>query len=159
MATQISYLADHPEFIPPLAQGTQYEWADLWPDRTLEWRIERFRAHLNRHDLPIAWVIHDGATVFGTAALRAQDWEGKEHFAPWLSGVFVFPACRGHGYGAALCAAVEAEAARRGVTTLYLGTFENQEWYESMGWRVQETGTRAGRRCDVMVKSVTPTRG
>ena len=152
MTTQLTYLADKPDFIPALAAGALAQYADLWPDRTLEWRIARLRAHMNRQTLPIAWVIHDGHKVFGTAALRVSDFEGQEHLTPWLGGVYVFPESRGAGMGTALCATVEGEAVRRGVSGLYLGTFDQHRWYESMGWSVLQPGTLRGRSCDIMYK-------
>jgi N-acetylglutamate synthase-like GNAT family acetyltransferase len=152
MITKVSYLAERPDFIPALAAGTLEQWSGLWPGRTLEWRIDRLRAHLNRRTLPIAWVIHDDSRVFGTAALRARDFEGLDHLTPWLGGVFVFPEFRGRGMGRTVCMTVESEAVRRGVTTLYLGTFDNRPWFESMGWRVFDQRTLRGRSCDVMQK-------
>ena len=156
MTAQVSLLADKPDFIPALAEGTLAQYAHLWPDRGLEWRIARLRTHLNRKTLPIAWVIHDGAKVFGTAALRENDFDGFDHLAPWLSGVFVFPEYRGRGMGATLCATVEGEAIRRGVSKLYLGTFDNHSWYSSMGWSILQSGILRGLPCDVMFKLLVP---
>ena len=156
MTVQVSYLADKPDFIPTLATGTLAQYAHLWPDRNLAWRIDRLRAHLNRKNLPIAWVMHDGPTAFGMAALREADFDGFEHLTPWLSGVYVFPQYRGRGIGAALCAEVEREATRRGVSKLYLGTFDNQPWYSAMGWSMLESGTLRGLPCDVMCKPLMP---
>lgn len=158
MTTQVSYLADRPDFIPALAAGTLAQYADLWPERTLEWRIARLRAHMNRRTLPIAWVIHDGQTVFGTAALRVSDVESLEHLTPWLGGVYVFPECRGRGMGLALSVAVEREAAGRGVTELYLATFDQRRWFGSMGWDVLQRSTLRGQPCDIMYKPLPPVR-
>jgi len=151
---RISYLADRPDFIPALACGTMVQWREVWPERSLDWRIARFQAHLNRKSLPIAWVAHEDDTVFGTASLRTADIDGFENLTPWLGGVFVFPQHRGRGVGAALCRTVEREAARRGASNLYLGTFDNLEWYRSMGWRSIEQLTLQGRGCHLMAKSI-----
>lgn len=148
----IDYLGDHAELIPQLAEALQLQWREVWPERTLEWRIERLRAHMNRTSLPIGWVALDGAALLGTAALRSTDFVGFEQLSPWLGGVFVLPDFRGRGVGAELCAQVEQAAAGMGVEKLYLGTFDNQSWYQSLGWRLFEEATLKGRRCDVMWK-------
>ena len=154
MEKLIDYLADRPDFIPAIAAGTQVQYAELWPERTLEWRIDRLRAHLNRRALPIAWVMHDGQQALGTAALRVTDFPGMDHLTPWLGGVFVFPEFRGHGLGKHLCRRVEQEAIRRGMLELYLGTFDIHAWYGAMGWELFHSGTLQGRPCDVMRKTL-----
>ena len=65
---------------------------------------------MNRDELPIAWVAHANGQLFGTAALRVHDLEGREDLTPWLGGVFVGSHFRRRGIGAALCATVKDEA-------------------------------------------------
>jgi GNAT superfamily N-acetyltransferase len=107
----ISYLTDHPEFILPLAQGRLEHFRDHLPDYTLETHVSKLQAHMNRDTLPIAWVAHSDTQVFGTAALRPYDLEGREDLTPWLGGVYVLPPFRRRGIGTALCRTVERKAA------------------------------------------------
>lgn len=52
----------------------------------------------------------------------------------WLSNLFVIPAARGRGVGAALVAAAEQEAVRLGVNELFLYTVSSRAYYMQRGW-------------------------
>ena len=128
------YLVECPEHIPQLAQWLFAQWDYILQEKTLEARIKKLETHLNRDQLPIAWIAEGNGELLGTAALRVHDLEGREDLAPWLGGVFVGAQFRRQGIGAALCATVEDEARSRGVRTLYLFTLDKQAWYSRMGW-------------------------
>ena len=72
---RISYLIDHPEYIPQLAQWLFDEWDSILGERTSDARIKKLQAHMNRDKLPIAWVAHANLQLFGTAALRPLEAE------------------------------------------------------------------------------------
>ena len=131
---QISYLIDHPEYVPQLAQWLFEQWDSILGEKTPETRIRKLQAHMNRNDLPIAWVAHADGQLRGTAALRLHDLEGREDLTPWLGGVFVGSDFRRRGIGSALCATVEDAARSRGIQTLYLFTLDKQAWYSRLGW-------------------------
>lgn len=151
---QIGYLADHSEFILPLAKRRLEFYRQLLPEYTLETHITRLEAHLNRDSIPIAWIACEGDQVFGTAALRQHDLDGREDLTPWLGGVYVLPEFRQRGIGAALCQAVEQKAAELAVPTHYLFTLDRQHWYSSLGWRHLEPCRWRGQPGDIMVKSL-----
>jgi predicted N-acetyltransferase YhbS len=131
---EISYLIEHPECIPQLAQWLFEQWGSILGEETPEARIKKLKTHLNRDQLPAAWVAHAKGQLVGTAALRVHDLEGREDLTPWLGGVLVGPHFRRQGIGAALCAAVEDAARARGIQTLYLFTLDQQAWYTRLGW-------------------------
>ena len=153
---EISYLIDHPEYIPQLAQWLFEEWDTVLGEKTPEARIKKLKAHLNHDELPIAWVAHANRQLLGTAALRVHDLEGREDLSPWLGGVFVGPEFRRRGIGAALCAVVEDAARSRGIQALYLFTLDRQAWYSRMGWRVIGPCVWHQRSGDVMCKQLCP---
>lgn len=132
---QISYLADHPEFIESLAPAIFEHWCHILTEQTLDSRIGILREHMNRDSLPIAWVAHDEFEVFGTAALRRHDLQGREDLEPWLGRVFVVKQYRRRGIGEGLCTAVENHARQARVDTLYLFTLDSQHWYRKLGWK------------------------
>ncbi|HEX4629953.1 MAG TPA: GNAT family N-acetyltransferase [Chthoniobacterales bacterium] len=132
---RISYLVDHPEYVPQLAQWLFEQWGAILGEETPAARIKKLQTHLNRDELPIAWVAHANGQVLGTAALRVHDLEDREDLTPWLGGVLVGPQFRGRGIGEALCAAVEEQARSRGIDTLYLFTLNLQAWYSGQDWR------------------------
>jgi GNAT superfamily N-acetyltransferase len=153
---KISYLADHPEFIPDLAPDISEHWRGLLPDETVERRRAKLEGHLNRGVLPIAWVAHGDGGVMGTAALRVHDLEGREDLSPWLGGVFVRPQFRGRGVASALCAAVEEGAWSLGFDTLYLFTLDQHSLYSGLGWKMGEPAVWRGRQSDIMIKRRVP---
>lgn len=135
----ISFLADHPEFIQTLAPWICEHWRPILTQETVETRTATLQKHLNYRALPVAWVVHSGGQVFGTAALRVHDLPGHENLTPWLGGVYVAPQFRRQGIGTALCLAVEHQAqVLFNISTLYLFTLDQQAWYSSLGWRVFE---------------------
>jgi hypothetical protein len=90
-AMQIDFLADYPHYIDSLAPPALEHWRFALPQDTLEKRKEKLRGHLNRKDLPIAWVAHQSGEAYGTAALRVHDLEDRADLTPWLGGLFVLP--------------------------------------------------------------------
>jgi len=158
-ALEISYLADHPEFIDALAPAIYEHWRHILTEETVEVRRTALMRHLNRDALPIAWVAHTESRVLGTAALRESDLPGREDLMPWLGGVFVLPEFRGRDIGKVLCVAVEKHASRLfNFKTLYLFTLDRQRWYEEMQWRMLEPCQWRGRSGDIMCKDLRAAR-
>ncbi len=154
---RIGYLIEHPEYVPQLAQWLFAHWGSILGEETSEARIKKLKAHLNRDELPIAWVAHANGQLLGTAALRGHDLEGREDLTPWLGGVFVGSPFRRRGIGAALCAAVEDAARSRGIKTLYLFTLDKQAWYSRLGWRGIGPCVWQERPGDIMCKQLQTT--
>jgi N-acetylglutamate synthase-like GNAT family acetyltransferase len=151
---RISYLIDHPEYVAQLAQWLFEQWGSILGEKTLETRIKKLNAHMNRDQLPIAWVAHANGQLLGTAALRVHDLDGREDLTPWLGGVFVGSQFRRRGIGEALCATVEATAKSRGIQTLYLFTLNKQAWYSRQGWTVLAPCVWQVRPGDIMSKEL-----
>jgi N-acetylglutamate synthase-like GNAT family acetyltransferase len=151
---QISYLIEHPEYIPQLAQWLFEQWGSTLGEKNPEARTKKLQAHMNRDKFPIAWVAHANGQLLGTAALRVYDLEGREDLTPWLGGVFVGAHFRRRGIGAALCATVEDEARSRGIQTLYLFTLDKQAWYSRLGWTLLSPCVWHQRHGDIMCKQL-----
>ena len=151
-AVPISLLIDHPEFIPQLADWLFAEWGSILGEENPDARIKKLKTHLNRDELPVAWVAHSNAQLLGTASLRVHDLEGREDLTPWLAGVFVGPKFRRQGIGAALCEKVEEAARLRGISTLYLFTLDRQAWYSRLGWTTIDSCVWCERPGEIMSK-------
>jgi N-acetylglutamate synthase-like GNAT family acetyltransferase len=151
---RISYLIEHPEYIPQLAQWLFDQWGSMLGEKTPEARIRKLQAHMNRDELPIAWIAHANGQLVGTAALRMHDLEGREDLTPWLGGVFVGSHFRRRGIGATLCATVEAAARSRGIQTLYLFTLDKQAWYSRLGWTLFAPCVWHQQHGDIMCKQL-----
>jgi GNAT superfamily N-acetyltransferase len=147
----ISYLEDYPEFISVLVPEIVAHWRYVLSEETIESRTAKLRSHLNKNELPIAWVAHFNGEAFGTAALRVHDLEGREELTPWLGGVFVRPKHRRRGIASALCRVVEEKAWSLGFTTLYLFTLDQQSLYTCLGWQQLEKAEWRGLSIDIMI--------
>ena len=151
---RIDYLSEHPEYVQELAQWLFKEWDSILGEGNPEARIKKLKAHMNRDELPIAWVAHANGQLLGTASLRVHDLEGSEDLTPWLGGVFVGSPFRRRGIGAALCTTVEDAARTRGIQTLYLFTLDKQAWYSRQGWTVLAPCVWHERPGDIMCKQL-----
>ena len=152
---RISYLADQPALAEQLIPELLEHWKTVRPEDTAESRNAKFRAHLNRDTLPIAWVAHDGGKVLGTAALRATDLEGREDLSPWLGGVFVRPQFRNRGIASSLCRVVELKAHRLRAKTIHLFALDHASLYSRLGWQTLERWQWRGHAGEIMVKYLT----
>lgn len=151
---RIEHLADHPDLIRELAALHHAEWGHMRPDRSLDARTERLRKACGRGGVPTVVVALDDGGLLGSAMLIANDMETRPDLTPWLAGVFVLPAHRGRGLGAALVARIEGEAAAAGAAHLYLYTPGARAFYERLGWRAIEETDHLGHRVTIM--SVRP---
>lgn len=88
--------------------------------------------------IPQTFVLLVDDEPVGTASLTAQDLDERPDLTPWLAGVFVAPHARGHGYAPMLVAAVEEEARRQSISTLWLYTNTAERIYARVGWRTVE---------------------
>ena len=76
------------------------------------------------------------SNVLGSVSLIAtDDLPGFDHLTPWLASLFVVPAGRGRGVGAALIEAAVELAAARGDDVLHLFTPGHEAYYLERGWR------------------------
>ena len=151
---RIDYLADKPELAAGLIAPMVKHWRAFIPEENDVSRAEKFRRHMNRDSLPIAWIAYEGESVFGTAALREHDLEHRTDLTPWLAGVHVLPEYRGRGIATALCRVVEAKAREMGYARLYLITLDRQSLYAQLGWHPFEPSTWRGYPVDIMSKNL-----
>ena len=107
----IEYLADHPEFLPTLAEWQHGEWGYIRPGDTVEARLARLQASIGRDCIPLTVVAVANGQVLGSASLIRHDVDTRLELTPWLAGVFVAPEHRRQGIGAQLVRRIMAEAA------------------------------------------------
>jgi GNAT superfamily N-acetyltransferase len=154
---QIEYLADHPLLVPPLARLHFEQWGYLRPDETLEGRTSRLEGCCGRGGVPSVVVALEDGELRGSAMLIAHDMDTRPGLTPWLAGLYVVAAYRGHGCGSALVRRVESEAEALGVATLHLYTPDAEDFYSALGWTVDETCEYLGQQVAVMSKALGQT--
>jgi GNAT superfamily N-acetyltransferase len=154
MTRHLILLAENPELVPILARWHFEEWGHLTPDRPFEQWVERMQGRANRDQIPLTVVAFEGEEPVGLASLVFYDMDTRKDLSPWLAGVFVSPAFRGRGHGAALVTAIEEQAAQLGIETLYLYTNTAQGLYERLGWKEIEREHYRGREVVIMGKNL-----
>lgn len=147
-------LVDHPEHLATVAAWLFREWASRHPGSSLHQVADGLQSHLQRDGLPLMVVALDGPECVGCASVRAADLPQRDDLTPWLASVYVPEARRRAGIGALLVRASEAEAARLGITALYLYTPNQQHFYASLGWTPQEQAVHAGATVIIMRRRI-----
>jgi GNAT superfamily N-acetyltransferase len=154
MNFRIEYLADHVEAIPALAYWHHAQWAAITPHLTIPDREARFRARALRGSVPTGFVALINESVVGSACLIACDLDSHAHLSPWLASVLVAPQYRGRGIGSALSERAITEALGLGFAQTFLFTFDQQRFYQRMGWSTLEEATYLGHPVTVMVHNL-----
>lgn len=146
---EIVPLADVPEAIAVLAPAFKQHWSPDKPDAHVE-RIESsFRACLNRDRLPLALVARRGADILGTVALLTSSVHSRPELGPWLGALYVFPAHRRRGVGAALIAAAEDQTDRLQLPALYAGTESAVSLFLRQGWLPMDSVEESGEKLTI----------
>lgn len=134
----IEYLADHPEFLPTLAEWQHGEWGYLRPGDSVEARLARLQGWTGRSCIPLTVAALATGQVLGSASLVHHDMDTRPELTPWLAGVFVAPEHRQQGIGAQLVRRIMTEADTLNVSILYLYTVHSEAFYSNLGWSLLE---------------------
>ena len=135
------HLADCPQAVPLLVSWFVGEWEPYYGAAGPGDAEGDLKACRNRDRMPLALVALDGDdSVVGTAALKPRSLVTHRHLGPWLAALLVARDRRGTGIGSALVTAIEGEARRLGVATLYSDTEGSSTLLGRLGWRALETG-------------------
>ena len=156
MRVRIEHLAAHPGAIARLAVWHQAEWGFLHPGGTVDEVASELQGHLEPGRIPTSFVALVDGEVVGSASLLEHDLPERPELGPWLASLYVAPAYRRQGIGAALAARMVEEAARLGVPTLYLFTFDREGYYARLGWRRLAPGLCHGHPVMVMARDLRP---
>lgn len=147
---QIIDLQQVPHYLPTLAQWHHQQWSYLNPGQSLQQRREKMQAYLQASVVPSTLVATDNDKLLGSASLVVNDMDNHPEWMPWLASVFVLPEFRGRGLGSALVEAVMKLAADHGLSTLYLFTPDQMEFYRRLGWSIVTKENYRGHLVSVM---------
>ena len=147
---RITYLVDHPHYIPTVAARLYEEWGRLNPGDSVERRIARLSAHTGRPGIPTTLIALEGDTLLGSASLVENDLASHPHLTPFMASVYVDPAHRRRGVATALVQQVMVTTGLLGIQTLYLITHDQQRLYEKLGWFAIEDVQYRGETVTVM---------
>lgn len=155
-AMTIEYLADHPEFLPTLAEWQHGEWGHIRPGDTVEARMARLQSSIGRDGVPLTVVAVANGQLLGSASLIRHDMDTRLELTPWLAGVFVAPEHRRQGIGAQLVRRIMAEAGKLNVAVLYLYTVHSEAFYAALGWTLLEYSDYRKQKVAIMTCHPTP---
>lgn len=132
MRLEIDHLYLHPEHLPAVA-GWIYR--EFWEDREGYDRATLEGLLASADDpgrIPLSLLALADGIPAGTVNLIRNDHSKRPGLTPWLAALVVVREYRGKGIGSALVKRLLAEAARLGVSDLYLGADE-PEFYARLG--------------------------
>ena len=152
---RIEYLADHPSFLPSLAQWHHAQWSYLDVGVSTEQRMATLQKH-GKAQVPTTVVALSGGRLLGSASLIAHDMDTRIELSPWLASVYVDPPYRTRGIGSTLVRRITKEAHALGFKRLYLFTPDKAEFYARLGWSVLERMNYRGYPQIVMVLHIPP---
>ena len=148
---EISYLKNHPEFIPVIAAWSQGEWGFLYPARTIDDRIRALQKNLNTDRVPLTFVAVEHGKIAGTVGLEEHDMETRMEYSPWLVSLYVLPEFRRTGLARELVERATEKARSLGAQRLYLFTLKSHaEFYENLGWKIVEKTVYQNRPVTIM---------
>ena len=152
---QLDFLANHPQFIPTLADWYFKEWGYLTKDNSLEKVTAKLQEYLNTDKIPLILLAIEAGEMVGAVQLKYHEmtiYPEKEH---WLGGVYVRPDYRGQRIAEKMIHSILSIAAKLGVDTLHLQTQRlDGGLYQGLGWKPIEQIIYRGIRVLVMEKKI-----
>lgn len=138
----IENISAHLDLLDTICEWHRQEWGDEWS--------EQVRQSTGRNAIPTIFVAIENGLPIGTAMLVNDDMLTHPELGPWLGGVYVEPGHRGRGIATALSRHAMREAARLGVSQLWLYTISARPLYESLGWEYLGEEDYLGERATIM---------
>ncbi len=149
---EISFLDEHPDFVPQLAAWCHEEWRDFYGAQTVGDVETYFAANTVRDRIPISYVAIEDGRLCGTVTLDVEDIDlhAYKDFSPWLVCLYVAESQRGRGLGRELIEHAVNEALRLKIPSLYLWTENLASLYQRLGWLVLERTQLQGHEITIM---------
>ncbi|WJI16334.1 GNAT family N-acetyltransferase [Pseudoxanthomonas winnipegensis] len=132
---RIAPLCHHRQHLDELARTHVQAFGALLPEWTFEQARDELATHVAPDAIPNTWLALDGADWLGSVSLLAEDDPRLAAYTPWLASLYVRPAARARGVGAALVRHCVAAAAALGVARLHLYCEPARvPYYARLGW-------------------------
>ncbi len=138
MHLTVEALAACPQHLPSVAQWIYRQWWSEVPGASMATLEAMLREGLTQAPMPLTLVATAEQRPVGTVSVLAHDvgTEAWTPMSPWLAALYVIPAARRRGVGAALIEAALARAAQFAAGTIYLLTTDQEAYYARLGWNL-----------------------
>jgi len=149
----IHNLADVPEHMSVVSSWLNGEWGAI-RNEPIDKTLDLLKRSALKDRWPFVLIALENGTPIGTASLILDDMPTRPDLTPWLADVYVEKSARKGGIGSKLVKAVELEAARLGLETIYLFTASKTALYELLGWQLLERTEYRGEQVRIMTKKL-----
>ena len=135
----ISFLADHLDTIPTLANWFRAQWPEYHAAMSQEEMEQDFLEDASRNRLPIRLVAFESNQLVGTIVLRDNGSAMPPELQPELGGLYVVESHRNHGIATELIRAGMQVARAQGYETVFATTVAAAGILERLGWELLQT--------------------
>jgi GNAT superfamily N-acetyltransferase len=148
---RIESIHRHKSHIPIVAKWHWDEWGHADPEGSLAIWTAALHNRANIDSIPTTFLaLSDIDEPVGSVVLVHSDMSTHPDLGPWVAGLYVIPASRGHGIGSALVKHATEAAVGMGFINLYLHTSTAASFYSKLGWRKLFREQYEGELVDVM---------
>jgi GNAT superfamily N-acetyltransferase len=153
-ALKLSYLADHPQFVPIVAEWVHNEWGQQETDATIGTSISNLQSQLNTGIPPVALVMLRKGIPIACSSIKIRELAAFSQYTYWLGSVYVLPEFRNQGIGALVVENSSRIASELGIRELFLYTHSHENFYSHLGFSVVEQPYYQDREIVIMRRSL-----
>jgi len=134
---KLEFLADHPQFIPVVADWYYNEWGCKVADNSYEKTCERIAGKLNRDKVPLHVVAVEEDRLLGVGQLKKREMDIYPDKEFWIGSIYVSREERGRGVASQIVERLVEIAKSFSIETLHLQTenLTDGGLYSKLGWK------------------------
>lgn len=144
------FLADHPQFIPTIAEWILTEWGYRERNETIESIISNLGTQLNTEYPPMALVGLNQGVPISCSSIKIRELGSFPSYLHWLASVYVLPEFRNQGIGSLVVEYSSRIASKVGIQELFLYTHSHEDFYSHLGYSAVERPYYQGREIVIM---------
>ena len=152
-AFEFSFLADHPQFVPIIAEWILNEWGHQDTEANIETCISNLQSELNTETPPIALVLLHQSLPIACSSIKIRELASFPQYTYWLGSVYVLPEYRDQGVGSLVVERSSQIASERGIQEIFLYTHSHEDFYSHLGFRTVEQPYYQDRQIVIMRKT------
>lgn len=128
-------MADRPDLIPQIVTWFYEQWGRPGSTITPAAIEAGLRQRMNRDQIPITYVYMYEDYLIGSFSLKIREMETHPQHEHWLGSVYVRADYRRQGIGSWLVQEAEFAGYKLGIRQLFLYTYDQEDFYQRLGWQ------------------------